>query len=388
MNSLGHLRILDLTRVLAGPWCTQWLADLGADVIKIERPGTGDDTRSWGPPWLDLEDGPRAAYFQCANRNKRSVAIDLSKEEGRDLVRKIAATSDVVIDNFRRGTMEKWGLDRTSLGNPRLVTCSIAGFSKDGAWADRPGYDLLIQGMGGVMSITGDPDGPPTKTGVAVADLMTGMYASTAILAALSHRDRTGEGQHIDLSLFDTQLAWLANQGQNALATGKAPTRKGNAHPNIVPYQTFQATDGWFNVAVGTDAQFAALAGMLGRVDWVVQHPTNADRVKHRDVLIAELSELFAMQSREHWLEVLSAADIPCAPVLDVVEALNHPAANAVHVQADGTRTLANPVQFEKTPVRYDRPPPALGQHTDEVLLTVGITSEQLAELRSGRVIP
>lgn len=398
-SPLAPLRVLDLSRVLAGPWCTQLLADLGADVIKVERPGAGDDTRAWGPPWqADASGAPTAtaAYHQSTNRNKRSVAIDLSIEEGRALVRALAAQVDVMIDNFKPGTLARWGLDPATLRvtNPGLVSCTIRGFSAEGTWADRPGYDLLIQGMGGLMSITGDAATPPTKAGVAVADLMTGMYASTAILAALRHRDATGEGQHIELSLLDTQLAWLANQGLNALNTGVAPQRRGNAHPNIVPYQTFRSLDGWFNVAVGNDAQFAALSRAVERAVWIddARFATNAARVANRDVIVAALAAIFAAQATAHWVDLLGAAQVPCAPVLDVVEALRHPAAPGavLHQDANGAvvRTLANPLRFERTPVQVQRPPPGLGEHTAEVLAErLGLDAHALAALRASGAV-
>ncbi|HMV66971.1 MAG TPA: CaiB/BaiF CoA-transferase family protein, partial [Myxococcota bacterium] len=292
---LAHLRVLDLSRVLAGPWATQTLADLGADVLKIERPGRGDDTRGWGPPWLgdaERRDDGMSAYFLCCNRNKRSLEVDVASPEGAALVRRLAAVADVVVENFKPGDLDRYGLGPAALlaANPRLVVCSISGFGQTGPLRDRPGYDLMIQAAGGLMSVTGAPDGPPTKVGVAVADLMTGMYAATAILAALAHRDRAGEGQHIDLALLDTQVAWLANQATNLLATGRAPGRMGNAHPNLVPYEVFEAADGWFVLAVGNDAQFAAFSHVAGRPEWATdaRFSTNAGRVAHRDVLVGE----------------------------------------------------------------------------------------------------
>jgi crotonobetainyl-CoA:carnitine CoA-transferase CaiB-like acyl-CoA transferase len=386
---LAHLKVLELSRVLAGPWAAQVLADLGADVIKVERPLTGDDTRAWGPPWLtDAAGRPtgQSAYFASTNRGKRSVAVDLSSEDGQEVVRQLALWADVVIENFKVGGLRQYGLDPAALRalNPRLIVCSITGFGQTGPLAPLPGYDLLVQAMGGLMSLTGPAEGPPYKTGVAVADLMTGMYASTAILAALSYRDRTGLGQHIDLALLDTQVAWLANQGAGALATGRAPARQGNAHPSIVPYEVFEAADGHLVLAVGNDGQFRAFCEVVGRPEWATdaRYRSNALRVSHREELVVAIAALLRAHDRATWLTALEARGVPCGPVRTLDEVFTEPQLvhrGAVVVQPHPTagevRTLANPMHFSATPVRYDRPPPLLGQHTREVLtglLTLG----------------
>jgi crotonobetainyl-CoA:carnitine CoA-transferase CaiB-like acyl-CoA transferase len=372
---LAHLKVLDLSRVLAGPWAGQALGDLGADVVKVERPGVGDDTRAWGPPWVG--EGT-STYFLAANRSKRSVAVDLGTEAGRDVVRALARRADVVLENWKPGTLERWGLSPADLlaANPRLVVASIRAFPEDGPDAERPGYDLLVQAMGGLMAITGQPDGPPTKVGVAVADLMTGMYALSAVLAALLHRDRAGQGQHLTVSLLDAQVAWLANQGTATLATGRAPGRLGSAHPSIVPYQAFPTADGELVIACGNDGQFAALARVLGRPGWSgdPRFATNADRVAHRDELVPAMTEVLATRPRAAWIDALDAAGVPAGPVrgLDEVLADPHVRARSVVRQplADGTPadTLAWPVRFGATPVVPERAPPTLGAHTAEVL--------------------
>jgi crotonobetainyl-CoA:carnitine CoA-transferase CaiB-like acyl-CoA transferase len=363
---LSHLKVLDLSRVLAGPWATQFLGDLGADVIKIERPGQGDDTRAWGPPWF----GDLSAYFTCANRNKRSMALDFTTPEGAATVRELAAEADVVIENFKRGALAKYGLDYASLKAVKrdLVYCSITGFGQTGPYADRAGYDALIQGMGGLMSITGEPDGQPMKVGVAVVDLFTGMYASSGILAALAHRDRTGEGQHIDLALFDVQAAMLANQAANYLATGRAPRRLGNAHPSICPYQTFAASDGYLILAVGNDQQFAKFCTVAGRPELAARpdFATNPARVANRETLIGILSEMFVAQPRAWWSERLEAVGVPCGPINTLDEVFTDPqlvARGMILGGPDGLRMVGNPLKFSQTPVAAPNPPPALGQH-------------------------
>lgn len=389
---LAGVRVLDLSRVLAGPWATQTLADLGAEVIKIERPGAGDDTRHWGPPFTTTTDGSKgdAAYFLCANRGKKSVALDIATPEGAEAVRRLAATCDVVVENFKTDGLKKYGLDYASLAtvNPKLVYCSITGFGQDGPDAHRAGYDYMIQAMGGLMSITGQPNGAlgaePMKVGVAVVDLFTGLYASNAILAALWHARATGEGQHVDIALFDVQAAMLANQATNWFVSGTAPTRMGNAHPNLAPYQPFPCSDGMVVIAVGNDGQFRALAKALG-VEPIGADPrfaTNALRVQHRAELSPTLSALTAGFTMKGLMAALEAAGVPCGPVNTVDQVFEEP--QAIHrgltVEqsrddlATPIRTVASPIRLSKTPVRYAAPPPKLGQDTDEILR--GLRSE------------
>jgi crotonobetainyl-CoA:carnitine CoA-transferase CaiB-like acyl-CoA transferase len=378
---LHGVRVLDLSRVLAGPWATQTLADLGAEVIKIERPGAGDDTRLWGPPFTTKTDGSRgdAAYFLCANRGKKSVELDIATPEGAGTVRRLAATCDVVVENFK-----KYGLDWPSLEkvNPRLVYCSITGFGQDGPDAHRAGYDYMIQAMGGLMSVTGQPDGAPgaepMKVGVAVVDLFTGLYASNAILAALMHARATGEGQHVDVALFDVQAAMLANQATNWFVSGRAPTRMGNAHPNLAPYQPFPCTDGMVVIAVGNDGQFRALCGALGAAGMGAdpRFVSNAARIEHRAEMTATLAALTACHDMAGLMALLEAAGVPCGPVNTVDQVFAEP--QAVHrgleieqARADlsaPVKTVASPIRLSRTPVAYDRPPPALGADTEEVL--------------------
>ena len=383
---LSGVRILDLSRVLAGPWATQTLADLGAEVIKIERPGAGDDTRHWGPPFTTKADGTKgdAAYFLCANRGKKSVELDIATPEGASIVRELSKSCDVVVENFKTGGLKKYGLDFPALSaiNPKLVYCSITGFGQDGPDAHRAGYDYMIQAMGGLMSVTGQPDGAPgaepMKVGVAVADLFTGLYASNAILAALLHARATGQGQSIDIALFDVQAAMLANQATNFFVSGKAPTRMGNAHPNLAPYQPFPCTDGMVVIAVGNDGQFHALASALGAPGLGAdpRFLTNALRIEHRAVLTAELSALTAGQTMHGLMAALEAAGVPCGPVNTIDQVFDEPQAKhrgleVTQARADlsaPVRTVASPIRLSATPVAYDRPPPALGEHTDEVL--------------------
>ncbi len=380
---LTGVRVLDLSRVLAGPWATQTLADLGAEVIKIERPGAGDDTRHWGPPFTTTADGQPgdAAYFLCANRGKKSVELDIASPEGAEAVRRLAATCDVVVENFKTGGLKKYGLDYASLAavNPKLVYCSITGFGQDGPDAHRAGYDYMIQAMGGLMSITGQPDGAPgaepMKVGVAVVDLFTGLYASNAILAALWHARASGEGQHVDIALFDVQASMLANQATNYFVTGKPPTRMGNAHPNLAPYQPFACSDGMVIIAVGNDGQFRALCGAL-ELQVEDRFATNALRIANREALgplIATKTQGFTMQGL---MQALEAAGVPCGPVNTIDQVFEEP--QAIHrgltVEqtrpdlADPVRTVASPIRLSKTPVRYDAPPPKLGQDTEAVL--------------------
>jgi len=411
---LAGVRVLDLSRVLAGPWCTQTLADLGADVVKIERPmrngSGGDDTRGWGPPFLRNRDGhdtAEAAYYLGTNRNKRSVTVDIAQPAGQALIRRMAEHSDVFVENFKVGDMARYGLDSASLLalNPRLVYCSITGFGQTGPYRDRAGYDYAVQGMGGLMSVTGPsrkeisdeaPGGGPQKVGVAVADLFTGMYATTAILAALRHRDATGQGQAIDMALLDTQVAMLANLGANYLATGVAPQRAGNAHQNIVPYQVFEVSDGHMILAVGNDGQFAKFCEVAGQPELATdpRFARNADRVRNRAVLVPMLAELMRLRRKSDWLAALEAAKVPCGPINDLAEVFADPQVRArgmtvamAHPLADDLRLVASPMKFSKTPVSYRRPPPLLGEHTVEVLRDLGLTADEVASLRSSGAI-
>ena len=387
-GALDGVYVLDLSRILAGPTATQLLGDLGATVIKVENPKTGgDDTRGWGPNYAKGSDGQRtdlSAYFMAANRNKQSIAVDISTQEGQDIVRQLAARADIVIENYKPDGLVKYGLDHATLrkAHPGLVYCSISGFGQTGPNRDQPGYDLMAQGYGGIMSLTGDPDGAPMKVGVGIADVMCGMYATVGILAALHHRDATGEGQHIDLSLVDAQMAWLINEGCNYLTSGQVPERRGNAHPNIVPYDAFETSDGHVLVAVGNDSQYARFCDAIG-APGLARDPrfaTNMGRIEHRDALIPALRPLLASMSRAEVLEKLQKVKVPCGPIHNVAEALGSDQAQArgtvVEVPrsdvADGyVRLLANPLKFSATPVRYDRPPPRFGQDTQAILATL-----------------
>ena len=397
MKALEGIRVLDLSRVLAGPWCTQLLADLGADIVKIERPGNGDDTRHWGPPWHGDGEERVAAYFLSANRGKRSAAIDFGREEGAALVRKLAESADVVVENFKVGGLSKFGLDADSLrtANPRLIYASITGFGQDGPYADRAGYDYIIQGMGGLMSITGLPDGAPgggpMRVGVAVVDLFTGLYACTAILAALFRREKTGDGAHVDMALFDTQLAMLANQASNALVSGEDPPRQGNTHPNIVPYQTFDAADQSIIVAVGNDRQFAKLAQLCGHPEWASdkRFRTNGARVANRAEVVALIADRIREEPAHVWLARLEAAGIPGGPINNVTQALSD--VQAQHRQM--VRTIAgmplvgSPVRLDGARADADLPPPRLGEHTDQILATLGLGRNEVERLKTGGVI-
>ncbi|WP_119272470.1 CaiB/BaiF CoA transferase family protein [Taklimakanibacter deserti] len=402
---LKNIRILDLTRVLAGPWATQIFADFGAEVIKVEKPGEGDDTRGWGPPFVTNPDGSRgdAAYYLSANRGKQSVAIDMTKLEGQKLLRELAAKSDIVMENFKVGGLKKYGLDYASLKaiNPKIIYCSITGFGQTGPYAQRAGYDFMIQGMGGIMSITGQPDGTPgaepVKTGVAFADVFTGLYATIGVLAALHHRDRTGEGQYLDLALLDTQVAVLANQALNFLVGGKAPRRLGNAHPNIVPYQTFATEDGFIIIAVGNERQFREYTKIAG-VPEIADDPrfrSNSDRVHHREALIALLTEPMTRRKTAEWIEALEAAAVPCGPINTIDQVFADPQVNArglsvTLTREDGTETpgVANPVRFSATPIEYAKAAPRLGDATEDVLSRVlGLTAGDIAKLRDSASI-
>ncbi|WP_220094182.1 CaiB/BaiF CoA-transferase family protein [Pseudoxanthomonas sp. z9] len=404
-QALSGVRVLDLSRVLAGPWCTQTLADLGADVIKIERPGSGDDTRGWGPPFLRDRDGQEtgeSAYYLCANRNKRSLAVDIATADGQALIRRLARGCDVVVENFKVGDMARYGLDAARLraDDPRLIYCSITGYGQTGPYARRPGYDFAVQGLGGLMSVTGERDGlpgaGPQKVGVAVADLFTGMYATVAILAALRHRDMTGEGQVIDMALLDAQVAMLANLGSQYLVGGVVPHRMGNGHPSIVPYQAFEAADGHVILAVGNDAQFARFCAIAGHPEWAgdPRFVRNADRVRNRDALVPLITDAMRMRSREDWLAVLEAGGIPCSPVNDIDEVFADPQVRARglrvsvdHPARDALPLVASPLRLSATPVRYRSAPPLLGQHSEEVLREWGLSTREIDELRARGVI-
>lgn len=404
-GSLGHLRVLDLTRVLAGPWCTQNLADLGADVIKVERPGSGDDTRAWGPPYLRDANGAdtaEAAYYLCANRGKRSITVDISTPEGQAIVRALAEQSDVVMENYKVGQLAGYGLDYASLKavKPDIVYCSITGFGQDGPYAPRAGYDFIIQGIGGLMSLTGErdgePGGGPQKVGVAIADLMTGMYATIAVLAALAHRDRTGEGQHIDMALLDVQVAMLANTGMNYLTSGKPPVRWGNAHPNIVPYQTFATADGHIIVAVGNDSQFRKFvaAGARPALADDPRFVTNPMRVQHRATLVPILADMMRGKTKAAWIALLDAAGVPCGPINQLDEVFADPQVQArgmrrelPHPLAGSVPTISSPMKLSATPARASSPP-LLGEHTDSVLRgLLGYDEAGIAALREKRIV-
>lgn len=403
MGALTGLRVLDLSRVLAGPWCGQVLADLGAEVIKIERPQSGDDTRGWGPPWMKTDTGEssgQASYYQSTNRGKLSVAIDLATSEGQELVRALAASSDVLIENYKAGSLARYGLDYATLAeiNPRLVYCSITGFGQTGPRAEEPGYDFIIQGIGGLMSITGErddlPGGGPQKVGVAFSDLMTGLYSTVAIQAALLSRERTGVGQHIDMALLDVQVATLANQSMNYLASGKVPQRFGNAHANIVPYQVFRAADRDFIIACGNDSQFVALCHSIG-LPHLPEDPRfrrNADRVAHRAEIVELLSAHFLGRTADEWVASIHASKVPVGAINNIAQSLEEPQVIArglmvkiPHPRNPQFEMIGSPIKMSGTPVEYVRPAPMLGQHTDEVLgERLGLSAEQLGQLKAG----
>ncbi|MBN3735503.1 CaiB/BaiF CoA-transferase family protein [Burkholderia sp. Tr-20390] len=406
MGALSHIRVLDLTRVLAGPWCAQTLADFGADVIKVERPGAGDDTRHWGPPYLKDADGAdtaEAAYYLAANRNKRSVTVDIATPEGQQIVRELAAQSDVVLENYKVGQLKKYGLDYDSLRavKPDLVYCSVTGFGQTGPYAHRAGYDFIIQGIGGFMSITGErdgePGGGPQKAGVAIADLATGLYSTIAVLAALAHRDRTGEGQYIDMALLDVQVALLANMNTNFLASGKPPVRWGNAHPNIVPYQTFQTSDGWIIVAVGNDGQFRKFVEAGGRPELAddERFATNPSRVRHRDTLVPILAEMVKARDKADWIGALEAAGVPCGPINDLDEVFDNEQVVARGMQVSlphpcgaDAKLVRNPIRMSATPPEARTAPPLLGAQTDDVLRDMlGYDDTKIAALRAKQAI-
>jgi len=399
---LAGIRVLDLSRILAGPWASQMLADLGAEVIKIEHPVSGDDTRGWGPPFMPGRDGrpgSESAYFHATNRGKQSVCIDMSLLDGQALIRELASRSDVLIENFKVGGLKKYGLDYASLEtvNPALVYCSITGFGQQGPYAGRAGYDFMIQAMGGMMSVTGEADGQPMKIGVALADVLTGLYAANAIQAALIHQRATGEGQYIDMALLDVQVAALANQAMNYLASGESPHRLGNAHPNIVPYQAFSTSDGYIILAVGNDAQFARFCTLAGRPELAAdeRYRSNRARVEHRDQLVPQVAEIMRARTCEEWLDALNGEGIPCGPINDIEQVFDDPQVRfrglrleLDHPTAGKVASVANPIRLSRTPVEYRSAPPLLGQHTVEVLERVlELDATRIEKLRGGGVI-
>jgi len=413
--ALAHLKVLDLSRVLAGPWCTQMLADLGADVIKVERPGAGDDTRHWGPPFLQDADGhdtEQATYFTACNRNKRAITLDMAQPEGQAIIRKMAEQSDVLVENFKVGGLKQYGLDYASLKavNPRLIYCSVTGFGQDGPYAERAGYDLMMQAMSGLMSITGKadtaPGGGPMRVGVAVIDIFTGVYATSAILAAVEARHQTGLGQHIDMALLDVGMAVLGNQAAGYLNTGKVPQRQGQTHPSLAPYQTFETADGQMLLAVGNDGQFARFCQAADQPQWVTdaRFASNSLRVTHREALIALIQAVTRQRSTAQWTTLLQDKAVPCGPINDLRQAFADPQVQArglvinqpiAKVQAwskakndiASIRTVASPMRLTATPPVLRRPPPFLGQHTDEVLSELGLDAADIAALRAKEVI-
>jgi len=406
MGALSHIRVLDLSRVLAGPWAGQILADLGAEVIKVERPGNGDDTRAWGPPFLKDADGENtseAAYYLSANRNKQSVTIDFTRPEGQKLVRELAGKSDIVIENFKVGGLAAYGLDYESLKaiNPQLIYCSITGFGQTGPYAKRAGYDFMIQGLGGLMSLTGRPEGDegagPVKVGVALTDILTGLYSTTAILAALAHRDQGGSGQHIDMALLDVQVACLANQAMNYLTTGTAPQRLGNAHPNIVPYQDFPTADGDFILTVGNDSQFRKFAEVAGQSHWAddPRFLTNKLRVANRAELIPLIRQATVFKTTAQWVSELEVAGVPCGPINNLAQVFADPQVQArglaislPHALGGSAPSVASPIRLSETPVEYRYAPPLLGEHTSEVLQAVlGLDPAEVCRLRQAGVL-
>ncbi len=406
--ALSHLKVLDLSRVLAGPWCTQMLADLGADVVKVERPVVGDDTRHWGPPFLkdaQGEDTEHASYFTAANRNKRSVTIDISKPQGQALIRTMALQSDILVENFKVGGLAHYGLDYESLKavNPRLIYCSITGFGHSGPYAERAGYDLMIQAMSGMMSITGKPDGEPMRVGVALTDLFTGVYATSSILAALEVRNRTGAGQHIDMALLDVGMAILANQAAGFLNTGKVPMRQGNSHPSLVPYQDFETSDGAMLLAVGNDGQFARFCEVAGHPEWAhdPRFALSVERVHHRTELVALMQAVTRTRSTAEWIAALEHHAVPCGPINTIGQAFADAqvndrglritqaasAAAAAQTGVASIDTVASPLRLVDNPPVLHRAPPSLGEHTDEVLAELGLNAEQVAELKQAAIV-
>lgn len=405
-SALSHIRILELSRILAGPWAGQMLADLGAEVIKVEKPKEGDDTRHWGPPFLQNQQGEattESAYFLSTNRGKRSITVDIRQPQGQAIIHQLIASCDVLIENFKVGSLQKYHLDYASLSliNPRLIYCSITGFGQDGPYAQRAGYDFLLQGMGGLMSVTGEPDhlpgGGPQKVGVALTDILTGMYATTAIQAAIIEREKSGLGQQIDLALLDVQVACLANQGMNYLVGHETPKRMGNAHPNIVPYQTFQSADGFIILTVGNDSQFADFCE-VAQCQALLQDPrftTNQARVNNREIVIEQLATIIKVKTSDFWLQQLEIKGVPCGPINDIAQVFDNPQIKhrkmlneLTHPENGKVPTVSNPINFSRTPIVYHQAPPNLGEHTDEVLTELlGYDTGVIGKLRQSKII-
>jgi formyl-CoA transferase len=393
---LEGVRVLDLSRVLAGPYCTMMLGDLGADILKIEAPGLGDDTRQWGPPFSP---GGESAYFLCVNRNKRSLTLNLKTDQGLKILKELIRQSDILVENFKVDTLDKWGLDYAALQQlkPGLIYCTITGYGYTGPYRHLPGYDFIIQAQGGLMSITGPEQGEPYKVGVAIADITAGLFACNAILAALFEHQRSGRGQRIDISLLDSQVAWLANVGSNYLISGETPSRYGNAHPNIVPYQTFKAMDGYFALGIGNDYQWKQFCEKAGRIEWMddVRFKTNAERVNHRGELIPLLTELFAQSDIAYWLAILGAIGVPCGPINSIDQVMNDPQVHAremviqVEHPSEGVVSMvASPLKIPTAPPVVRMPPPRLGEHTDQILHEfLGFDLKTIQDLRNTRVI-
>jgi len=405
-GALSHIRVLDLSRVLAGPWASQTLADMGAEVIKIERPGSGDDTRGWGPPYLKDQDGndtKEAAYYLAANRGKQSVTVNISKPEGQEVIRRLVKESDVFIENYKVGDMARYGLSYDDLKqiNPGLIYCSITGFGQTGPMAHLPGYDFIIQGIGGLMSITGErddlPGGGPQKVGVAVADIMTGLYATIGILGALAHRNISGEGQYVDMALLDVQVATMANMNMNYLCSGKIPHRQGNAHANIVPYQVFDAADGELIIAAGNDSQFAKLCEVMNCSELAIdeRYATNANRIRNRDVLIPMLQSIMSTRTVAEWITLIEPEGVPCGPINNIAQVFEHQQVrhrgmriDLPHPVARTTPSVANPIKLSKTPIEYIKAPPTLGQQTHTILSNIGGYSEaDIRQLEEKKII-
>jgi len=405
-SALSHIRVLELSRILAGPWAGQMLADLGAQIIKVEKPNQGDDTRHWGPPFLKNQQGEattESAYFLSANRGKQSITVDIRQAQGQSIIHQLIASCDVLIENFKVGSLQKYHLDYASLAaiNPKLIYCSITGFGQDGPYAQRAGYDFLLQGMGGLMSVTGEPDhlpgGGPQKVGVALTDILTGMYATTAIQAAIIEREKSGLGQHIDLALLDVQVACLANQGMNYLVSGDTPKRLGNAHPNIVPYQTFQTANGFIILTVGNDSQFADFCE-VAQCQSLLQDPrfsTNQARVSNREIVIEQLTTIIKGKSSDFWLQQLEIKGVPCGPINNIAQVFDNPQIKhrkmvdeLIHPKNGKIPTVANPINFSRTPIVYHQAPPNLGEHTEDVLTELlGYDTGVIGKLRQSKVI-
>ncbi len=403
---LANIRVLDMSRILAGPWIGQLLADLGAEVIKIERPGKGDDTRAWGPPFVKDPDGndtSDAAYFMCTNRGKQSLTLDIARPEGQQIIRELAQKSDVLLENYKVGDLKRYGLDYESLSalNPRLIYCSVTGFGQTGPYRDRAGYDFMIQGMAGVMSITGErddlPGGGPQKVGVAIADLMTGMYSTVGIVSALHERHASGRGQHIDMALLDCTVGWLANQNANYLIGGEVPKRMGNAHPNVMPYQTFKTQDGDIIIATGNDGQFQRLCAAAGipEVGADARYANNALRIKNRDTCTASIAAELKQKTTVEWVALLETVGVPCGPINRLDAVYNDPQVqhrgmkiNLPHPRAGSVPLVANPIKFSRTPLAYDMPPPLVGEHVEAVLRgLLGKSDEEIAALRTKKIV-